>query len=180
MPPSTSIIPVEDAVPFKIDGEYCRFIRLSRGYIAIVSAEDYPALATFKWYAMRKPSGVYAVRNSPRDESGRRWQIPMHRQILGLRPYDIPEGDHANGNTLENRRGNLRVATTKQNQRNAKLRKDNKSGFKGVFRDKKSWRYTLSTDTGSKVKCGFPTAEAAFAARCERVRSEHGEFARFA
>jgi hypothetical protein len=59
---------------------------------------------------------------------------------------------------------------------NARIRKDNPSGFKGVTRHINGWRYSI----GKKWVYGFATAEEAFAERCSRVREEHGEFARFA
>jgi hypothetical protein len=43
--------------------------------------------------------------------------VLMHRFLLGLGPGD-PEADHINGNGLDNRRANLRVCTTAQNQQN--------------------------------------------------------------
>ena len=54
----------------------------------------------------------------------------MHRFILGLNDPEI-EIDHEDRNGLNNQRYNLRKAEDK-NQQNVGLRKDNKSGFKGV------------------------------------------------
>jgi len=44
--------------------------------------------------------------------------------------------DHINGNKDDNRISNLREASNQQNQANARRRKDNTSGFKGVRRAK--------------------------------------------
>lgn len=41
--------------------------------------------------------------------------------------------DHINGDEGDNRIVNLRAATAEVNNRNAKLRKDNKTGYPGVF-----------------------------------------------
>jgi hypothetical protein len=57
----------------------------------------------------------------------------LHRVLLGL---DSPErqGDHINGNGLDNRRVNLRVATRLQNnQHRPRLNRNNTSGIRGVY-----------------------------------------------
>jgi hypothetical protein len=54
-------------------------------------------------------------------------------------PDNLPEVDHINQERDDNRIENLRWATHSQNQRNCKIRKDNKSGFTGIYKhiDKK-------------------------------------------
>ena len=86
--------------------------------------EDYPAVAVHSW---REQNG-YAIRREFRD--GKRQSIRMHREIIGA--SEGVEVDHRDGNKLDNRRKNLRVATKSQNQANARKHRDNKSGFKGV------------------------------------------------
>jgi hypothetical protein len=70
----------------------------------------------------------------------------MHRVILGLPPSRIPEVDHKDGNGINNRRSNLRLATHSQNMVHSKMRKDNKSGLRGVSFDKEKnlWRCCIS------------------------------------
>ncbi len=60
----------------------------------------------------------------------------MHRVILGLEKGDGFIVDHINRNTLDNRRGNLRIVTPSQNRMNSKVRSDSATGFKGVSRTK--------------------------------------------
>jgi len=108
-----------------------REIELTRGFKAIVDDEDYPRLAESEWYAIGSVSGPYAAR----DEAivGRRQCIYMHRTIAGATPTDGV--DHVNGNGLDNRRSNLRLANQSQNMGNAQLSRANGSGFKGVTWD---------------------------------------------
>jgi hypothetical protein len=54
----------------------------------------------------------------------------MHK-LINETPDDM-DTDHINQNPLDNRRKNLRTATRSQNQHNVGLRKDNKSGIRGV------------------------------------------------
>jgi hypothetical protein len=54
----------------------------------------------------------------------------MHRLILGIPNSEV---DHVNGNPLDNRRVNLRLATRAQNSANTRSRKNTTSKYKGVY-----------------------------------------------
>jgi hypothetical protein len=89
-----------------------------------------------RWIAGRfknNSNKLYAVR-AVGGRLNRQFQL-MHRVILGLRDPLI-QGDHKNGDTLDNRRVNLRQATPSQNARNMKRRRNGTSQFKGVSLDK--------------------------------------------
>lgn len=55
----------------------------------------------------------------------------LHRFILNINDKKVI--DHINGNSLDNRKENLRVCTQQQNLFNKTLSKKSKSGFKGVW-----------------------------------------------
>src|ERR1039457_5357348 len=78
-----------NAVPFKIEGVYCRLVPLSRGLWAIVNEEDYYCLMRWKWTSKWNEKGkcFYAYRHGVRvkDKGPQLW---MHREILGLSPED--------------------------------------------------------------------------------------------
>lgn len=60
---------------------------------------------------------------------------PLHNVVWILHNGSIPEGrviDHKNGIINDNRIDNLRLCTRTQNNHNAKIRKDNKTGYKGI------------------------------------------------
>lgn len=62
---------------------------------------------------------------------GKNWRI--HRLVFLMHNGYFPKMvDHINGNRLDNRAENLRDADDSQNAHNAKLRRDNKTGIKGV------------------------------------------------
>lgn len=91
--------------------------------------------------------------------------------------YEPDQVDHINGIKADNRPENLRAATHTQNMRNAKLRRDNKSGVVGVrwCSKKNGWVATIGLGEGKGKKwLGlFKNKEAAVEAR-RRAEQELG------
>jgi hypothetical protein len=113
-------------------------IPLTRGLFALVDDQDYPFLSQFNWFAWVSKNGrFYAGR-------GRAPVVWMHRVLLP----GVAEVDHKNTDSLDNQRFNLRPATRGQNCANARVRKDSKSGFKGVTwnPDQGAWRVRICVD----------------------------------
>lgn len=100
---------------------------MTKGKVAIVDSEDYEYLSLFKWYAH---SQGYAARDTK--VNGKRVTLLMHRVIMEAK--DGEQVDHRNEDKLYNCRCNLRIADFSQNDCNKSIRKDNKSGYKGVYR----------------------------------------------
>lgn len=106
----------------------------------------------------------------------------VHRLILGLTDSKI-HTDHVNGNTLDNRRCNLRACGQKQNVWNSKkIRQESAtSRFKGVYKiHNRQHSFSSSvTCNGKRVKFGrfFDEIAAALAYDIGAVVL-HGEFAR--
>ena len=116
-----------------------KLIPLSQKQFAKVSDERYNHLMQWKWHAQwnKKTQSYYACRNQNMNPNGKPWknrQIRMSRQILGLEYGDPRQGEHRNGDTLDNQDHNLRIATNSQNAMNRKrIMANNTSGFKGVY-----------------------------------------------
>lgn len=90
------------------------------------------------------------------------------------------EVDHINGDKHDNRWANLRAATRQQNQFNRAARKDNTSGAKGVYFDKRSGKWAAQIrHNGKRLNLGLH-ADVASAAKAYEEASKvlHGEFAR--
>lgn len=90
--------------------------------------------------------------------------------------------DHCNGIRGDNRWANLRLASPQGNAHNARTRKDNSSGFKGVCWHKGSRKWAAYIQHGGKrLSLGrHATPELAAAAYAEAAQRLHGEFARVA
>lgn len=106
-------------------------IELTRGKVALVDEADSALVLGSSWRAWRgRGAGWYAYATIHVD--GKRKDVKMHRTILGLKLGD-PEVDHVNGDGLDNRRANLRIATSSQNHMNSDgCQARRKSKYKGV------------------------------------------------
>ena len=160
--------------PIRVEGNIA-YVPLTRGYEAVIDAEDVPIIQFFSWSAKPKPSKVYAV-TGLKSESGNT-TVLMHRMIMRY-----PSGlqvDHIDGDGLNNRKSNLRVATHTQNMWNRGPQRNSVTGFRGVcwsHREGK-WRARISVNN-CKIDIGFfDTPEAAHAAYVRASEKLHGEFA---
>jgi hypothetical protein len=150
-------------------------IPLTRGLVALVDDGDAASvLAQGSWYANWTGHAFYASRCvGPRH---RRRYVRLHTFLT-----DWPLSDHINGNTLDNQRVNLRLATPVQNLANQRLNSANTSGYKGVSFHKKGGRWIAYVGGASTTRqwlgC-FDTAEEAALAYDAAARDRWGEFAR--
>ena len=129
------------------------------------SEEDKDLVARYTWIL----AGDYIVR----------WVDGKH-QYLHRMLLDNPEGmvDHKNGNSLDNTRSNLRLATRQENLRNSKMSRANTSGVKGVSRHNGKWRARIGLE-GKDVSLGqYMCKDEAIAARREAEEKYFGEFRR--
>lgn len=120
-----------------IDADY-RLIPLTQGKVAIVDSEDFDRLMQWNWVASFSPKTKTFYATTRVEQR----TIQMHRFIkgLGVGPNKV---DHRDGDTLNNRKINLRTCTDAENLRNQKLRRTNKSGFKGVSWNRGKWAATI-------------------------------------
>lgn len=153
-------------------------IELTRGKETLVSDEDYEELKQHNWCVTPQDGGKWrAVRRDPSSSVGS--LIYMHRQILD--PPDDMQVDHINGDPLDNRRENLRLATQSQNLANCGKQRNNTTGYKGVTQNSGHPNsYTARTKKNSKnIYLGsFSSKEMAALVYDLWALDIHGEFAR--
>jgi hypothetical protein len=104
-------------------------VPLTRGLVSVVDDIDFEAASRWRWYAIVQPTWVAA-----RGIVDGRW-IYLHRFVLGLQPGD-PQVDHINGDSLDNRRMNLRLVSNSANRMNERKPRQSTSAFKGVYFNK--------------------------------------------
>lgn len=159
------------------------FLPLSSGRFAIIDDQDFDWLSQYLW-TYKPQNGKrngYAYRTVYHGRNLKRTYIWMHRAIVG----DVPEKmevDHINGNGLDNRRSNLRIATPSQNCQNRCYR-HNSTGFKGVTfrrtgRHRNRFHAAIRVDGRSKHLGSFATGEQASAAYGRASKMFFGEFSK--
>jgi len=129
-------------VPFLY--KFMKRIKLTQGKYAIVDDEDFEWLNQWKWYYGCDDYAIRAIYYPQRRN------ICMHRLIINT-PQGM-ETDHRNGNKLDNRRSNLRICTTAQNQMNRGAPSNNKSGYKGVYWSKQRKKWAVFIGFNSKLR----------------------------
>ncbi len=140
-------------------------VKTTSGFVfALVDDDDFNLVSQCKWYI----SNGYAI-----NAVGQK----MHRLIKGVTGCE--EIDHRKGNRLDNRKGQLRTCTRSENAKNCLISKNNTSGYKGVWWNKKlqKWQAYIMSDR-KRVMIGHYGApeEAAFAYDLKAIEL-HGEYA---
>ena len=156
-----------------------RRIRLTQGKYAIVDPDDYERLSKHKWHAFKSKNTFYAERAVSVGKVRRRVIIKMHREVV-----KVPDGmfvDHKNHNGLDNRKANLRLVTSAENNRNRqKFQKTRcSSRFKGVSwnRSKEKWSARINFDGIQKNIGYFDNEIDAAKAYDSAAKKFHGDFA---
>lgn len=114
-------------------------MQLTQGQVAFIDKDDYDLVKSYRWCAFKGGNTFYVSTNIRKADS--KWTtLSMHRLIT-----KAPKGmevDHEDHNGCNNRRGNLRVCTSQQNQMGSKRKKNGGSKYKSVSWHKgtKKWQ----------------------------------------
>lgn len=157
-----------------MSGGGIREIPLSKGFVALVDDADFDWLSQWKWHVFDNGRGYrYAITKWRPEKGARQQTIYMHRQLL-----DAPRGlvvDHISGETLDNRRSNLRLCTPTENTRNSRAI----ALYKGVNRiSRHRWMARIVVDGTTHYLGLYVTPEDAARAYDAAARRMYGEFAR--
>lgn len=152
-----------------------REIDLSSGIKVLVDDDDYERISSIHWHETGRG---YICRFVGSSRHGVRRKIYLHREIIQA-PVGV-DVDHINGNRLDNRKDNLRLATRSQNLMNRDGKPGHTSKYKGVNYCKitKQWAAKI-TVSGEIIWLGrFGTEDAAARAYNAAASKFHGHFAR--
>lgn len=145
--------------------------KYSNNSFSIVDTDIFEIYGKMKWWAKKgRKDKLYAFNNIGY----------LHRLILKAKKGNFV--DHINGDTLDNRKCNLRICSIKENARNRGKQINNKSGYKGVYlsiskRQKTPmWRSQIQFNSILiNIGC-FKTKEEAYRAYCLKSKELFGEF----
>jgi len=159
-------------------GDPFRRIYLGDGIWTLVSPQDYYPLSSFNWYLASNGQQFYAFTNV-KIGLGKIKMVSMHRMIMNAPRHLIV--DHKNGNTLDNRKTNLRFATRAQNAFNRqKVKTKTCSKYIGAYFEKRTGRWTVKIRVdGKRLWLGrFNSELDAARAYDAAAKKYHGEFAK--
>jgi hypothetical protein len=149
-----------------------------RGKYALVDDDVYYKIRHLEW-VLRMEGGQPRTVAAWTDVNGKRTYLKLHRYVMDC--YDAKVFvDHRDGNVLDNRRHNLRLATRQQNNQNRAAHKGAKSPYKGVVWDnpKRKWRAQINLE-GRRKFLGYFESEGDAAHNYDWWAIQvHGEFAK--
>ena len=133
--------------------------------------EDYDLIKDYCWH---KNKSGYIVST----DSKTRKTILFHRIVTNCQDNLIPDHIHGKLTRYDNRKLNLRITTTQQNEMNSALSKNNTSGVTGVTWHKRDnvWRARIKVDYKYIHLGYFANFEDAVKARKEAEEKYFGEY----
>jgi len=140
----------------------------------LIDDEDLNIFNEYCWFIKKDSQNFYCM-----NVKGEEKTLYLHRIIMGITDTTLCI-DHIDGNGLNNQKNNLRVCSNKENLRNRKIGKNNKSGFKGVCWRKclKKWRACIKVNMKSKYLGHFDNILDAASAYNKAATMYFGEFAK--
>lgn len=137
----------------------------------LIDLEDLEKVNKYRWHIDDRANMASSSRIKDKSKS-------MHRLIMNPKTCKV-QIDHIDGDRLDNRKCNLRIATNQQNNCNRGPQSNNTSGYKGVSWNKTMKKYEAYIKyNNKKISLGFfNDKEEAASIRDKKAKELHKEFA---
>jgi len=155
------------------------------GRVCLLDEEDLPLVIKYRWHLRRQKNKKRghddAIEYPIFKNSDHKKAIVMYHLIMPIKPGQVI--DHINGNRMDNRKSNMRICSQRENSKNNGISRNNESGYKGVFKDKRYknrdvWTFALKNDGRVIHETGFASPEEAARAYDAKAIALHGPYAR--
>jgi hypothetical protein len=152
-----------------------KLLELTQGQYAKLDDQDYDWAQQWSWSAAWIDGRFYAMRSE-------RHPVPkkyyLHRELLGLKLPTV-FCDHANHDTLDDRRCNLRPCSPSHSSCNRRKTSLNKSGYKGVCWNKaiQKWVVQIALYGKKRYLGSYHDPAVAHQAYCKAAATLHQEYA---
>lgn len=150
----------------------------------VIDDEDWDKIKKYKWkikYETDTFSVVASHRIGPKQSDGRRKRVMTSlSRLLTNCPIGMVV-DHISGDSLDNRKQNLRICTKAENNRNKKKQLGTKSKYKGVtlsHHKTKPWTAYISFNDKVRRLGYFSTEKEAALVYDNKAKELFGQFAR--
>lgn len=156
-----------------------KVIKLTRGFETKVDNNDFDYLSKFTWHALVTRKGKVYAKTTLYLGNYKQKDMLMHRMIMLFPSGEI---DHINGDSLDNRKENMRVGSHLQNLMNRPKSHSNRTGYKGVIKKNDKWGKSsymarIGVDLKSINLGYYKTAIEAAIAYNKAAQEIYGEFA---
>lgn len=158
------------------------FLPLSRGMTTIVSFSDFHRVRHTKWHAVKTAkSGRYYAARSVVDDCGHKRMLLLSRELLSA--SEDKDVDHINGDRLDNRRENLRIASRGENLANRPIGdswkgRPRSSKYRGVSKLREGvWSAQISISNKKRHLGSFVSETEAATSYDSAAKLIFGEFA---